>query len=212
MKDGVIEGLDALQKAKKQSARSLKFSLIFAGGVVLAVLIWAFAVQLTALNKVVVIDRSGEYVQTKMYQREELFEAMIKNTCAQATEFANSFSATDLKLNQARARFYVNKEDLDVIFSKYYTDKAYSDAVNNNVVYSTQIEQVGDIVGKNEPYSVAFTSILTIYAPSGTQKYRIHSRGELVSTTPQFPENVTGYTFSSLTQQIERISEKTEVQ
>lgn len=208
MKEDVLKDLDALQKAKKQSARTLNLSLLFAGVVVVLVLIWGFSVQLTALSKVVVIDRSGEYVQTKMYDREELFSALIKNTCAQATEYANSFSATDLKLNQARAHFYINKKDLNAIFAKYNNDKAYSDAVNNNVVYRTQIEQIGDIRGKNEPYSVAFTSILTVYSPSGRQQYRIHSEGQLVGTTPQFPENVTGYTFSSLQQRIERIEDE----
>lgn len=208
MKENILNGLDALQKAKKQSARTLRLSLLFAGIVVVLVLVWGFSVQLTALSKVVVIDRSGEYVQTKLYDREELFVALVKNTCAQATEFANSFSATDLKLNQARAHFYVNRQDLNVIFAKYNNDKAYSDAVNNNVVYRTQIEKIGDIRGKNEPYSVSFTSILTVFAPSGTKKYRIHSEGELVSTAPQYPENVTGYTFSSLQQRIELITDE----
>ncbi|MBF1188430.1 MAG: hypothetical protein HXM02_10280 [[Eubacterium] sulci] len=205
MNENILNELDALQKAKKQSVRILKLSLLFAGVVVLFVLLWGFSVQLTALDKVVVIDRSGEYVQTKIYNREELFSALIKNTCALATEYANSFSATDLKLNQARAHFYINKQDLNAIFAKYNNDKAYSDAVNNNVVYRTQIEKIGDIKGKNEPYAVSFTSILTVYSPSGRQQYRIHSEGELVSTTPQFPENVTGYTFSSLQQRIEQL-------
>lgn len=205
MKEDILNGLDALQKAKKQNARTLKLSLLFSGVVVLLVLLWGFSIQLTALSKVVVIDRSGEYVQTKIYDREELFLALIKNTCALATEYANSFSATDLKLNQARAHFYINKQDLNAIFAKYNNDKAYSDAVNNNVVYRTQIEKIGDIKGKNEPYAVSFSSILTVHSPSGRQQYRIHSEGELVSTTPQFPENVTGYTFSSLQQRIEQL-------
>lgn len=203
--ENILKDLDALSQAKKASSRSLKLSFIFAGIIVILALIWAFSVQLTALGKVVVIDRSGEYIQTKVYEREDLFEALIKNTCALTTSYANSFSATELKINQARTRFYVNKNDADKIFEKYFSDKAYSDAINGGIIYECELEKVTSIEGKNEPYKVCFSSVLKVHSPFGEQKFRILSEGELVGIRPQFPENVTGYFFSSLKQKITRI-------
>ena len=55
--------------------------------------------------------------------------------------------------------------------------------------------------GQNEPYKVRFLSTLTVYTASGTQrKFRIVSEGTIVKTTPQFPENVTGFFFNQLMQ------------
>ena len=55
--------------------------------------------------------------------------------------------------------------------------------------------------GENEPYQVRFLSKLTVYTESGTtRKFIIESEGTIVRTTPQFPENVTGFFFNKLMQ------------
>ncbi len=199
-KEKILQDLDMINQVKKSNVRNTRLCIGFAVLVVIAVLIWGFLIQLKALNKVVVIDRSGEYLSTKVYDKEAIFNAMVKNTCSLATQFANSFSITDLKLNQARSQFYINKSDLDKIFAKYYRDKAYSDVLNGGAVYQCKLEKVHKIEGKNEPYKVLFSSILIVTTNLGEKKFIITSKGELVSIRPKFPENVTGYYFSSLEQ------------
>lgn len=210
-KDEILKGFDTLAEAKKKNALNLKLCLGFALVVVVLVLSWGLVVSFTALDKVVVVERSGEYLKTHADSGEELFLALVENTCAQATRYANSFDRLNLKRNQAHAAFYINKNDLNAVFSKYYNDKAYFDAVQNGAVYKCEIDSIQTIAGDNEPYKVAFTSTLTIYSVSGQKlKFLIRTRGEVVRTTPQFPENVTGFFFSQFLQQIIRIEQEPE--
>ena len=77
-----------------------------------------------------------------------------------------------------------------------------------STVYKCELDSVQRIAGDNEPYQVEFSSTLTIHSVSGQKlKFLIRTRGELVRTTPQFPENVTGFFFSQFLQQIIRIEQ-----
>ena len=166
-KDDILKDFDTLAEAKRKGAVNLKLCLGFALVVVVLVLAWGLVVNFTALDKVVVVERSGEYLKTHAEDSEALFLALVKKTCAEATGYANSFDRLNLKKNQAHAAFYVNKNDLNAVFSKYYNDKAYFDAVQNGAVYKCEIDSIQTIAGDNEPYKVAFTSTLTIYGVSG---------------------------------------------
>ena len=209
-KKEILREFDELVTSKKHGARNLKLCLIFALIVVVLVLVWGFSVSQSALNKVVVVERSGEYLKTHAEPAEELFIALVKNTCAEATKYANSFDRLNLKRNQAKAAFYINKNDLNAIQSKYYNDKAYFDAVQNGAVYSCEIDSVQTLSGNNSPYKVAFSSTLTVQGVSGQKlTFLIRTNGELVKTSPQFPENVTGFFFNQFNQQIIRIQEAT---
>ena len=98
-KDEILNDFVSLAKAKKQGAVNLKLCLGFALVVVILVLIWGFSVNLTALDKVVVVERSGEYLKTYAEDKEAMFQTFIKNTCAEATRYANSFDRLNLKLS-----------------------------------------------------------------------------------------------------------------
>ena len=209
-KEKILKDFDALMQAKKVNATNTKLCLFFSLIVVICVLLWGAYISLTAMDKVVVVERSGEYLKTNAERRTELFAALIKNTCAQATQYANSFDRVCVKRNQAYASFYINKADLTAITNKYYNDKAYFDAVNNGAVYKCQIDRLLSFQGENEPYRVRFLSRLTVYTASGTtKKFIIESEGTIVKTTPQFPENVTGFFFNRLMQTWRLSEEKT---
>lgn len=207
-KDEILKDFDALAKAKKQGAVNLKLCLGFALIVVVLVLVWGLSVNLTALDKVVVIERSGEYLKTFSEDKEAMFQAFVKNTCAEATRHANSFDRLNLKRNQAQAAFYINKNDLNAVFSKYYNDKAYFDCMQNGAVYSCRLDSVQSVSGNNAPYRVRFSSTLTVHGMSGqTFRFLIRTSGELVRVTPQYPENVTGFFFNRYIQEIARIED-----
>lgn len=207
-KDSVLKDFDTLAESKKKNALNLKLCLGFALVVVILVLAWGITVALTALDRVVVVERSGEYLKTFSQDREAMFTTFVKNTCAQATMYANSFDRLNLKKNQAQAAFYINKNDLNAITSKYYNDKAYFDAMQNGAVYKCDFDSLQILSGNNEPYKVRFSSTLTVYGVSGQKiKFLIKTEGDLVQTTPQFPENVTGLFFNRYIQQIIRLRE-----
>lgn len=90
-KDSVLKDFDTLAESKKKNALNLKLCLGFALVVVILVLAWGITVALTALDRVVVVERSGEYLKTFSQDREAMFTTFVKNTCAQATMYANSF-------------------------------------------------------------------------------------------------------------------------
>lgn len=204
-KEEILSEFDHLSKSKKQSATALKLCLGFAFLVVVLVLLWGFAISQTALNKVVVLSKSGEYLQTEAVSTEALFNARIQSTCNFATSYANSFDRQSIKLNQAKAQFYVNRNDLNAIFQKYFNDRAYSDATNAGAVYECHLERLESIEGNNEPYHVLFSSLLNIYSGGKVFRFRLRSEGDLISTSPRYPENVTGFMFSRLVQSIEQI-------
>ena len=116
-KDDILKEFDTLAEAKRKGAVNLKLCLGFALLVVVLVLAWGLAVNFSALDKVVVVERSGEYLKTTAEDAEDLFIALVKNTCAEATRYANSFDRLNMKRNQAHAAFYVNKNDLNAVFS-----------------------------------------------------------------------------------------------
>lgn len=208
-KEKILNDFDTLVKAKKVSATNTKLCLLFSLMIVVCVLVWGAYVSLTALNKVVVVDRSGEYLKISAEKKTDLFSALIKNTCAQATYFANTFDKVTVKRNQAFASFYINQSDLTAIENKYYNDKAYFDAINNGAVYKCKLDSIVSFSGENEPYSVHFLSTLTVYTASGKQqRFIIDSEGTIVRTTPQFPENVTGFSFNKLLQRWKLAEEK----
>ena len=59
-KDDILKDFDTLAEAKRKGAVILKLCLGFALVVVVLVLAWGLVVNFTALDKVVVVERSGE--------------------------------------------------------------------------------------------------------------------------------------------------------
>lgn len=203
-KDNIIKGFDDFANSKRQNTIVLISSLLLALAIVIMVLIWGYRVSAESLNKIVVVERSGEYLKISSEKSERLFQTMIKTTCSHIVHYANSFDRLTIRDNQAKALFYGDKLSLDVVFLKYNSDASYHEALENGVVYDCQIERFGDITGHEPPYKVSFTSILEVKYLDYITHYRIHSQGEIIKTTPQYPENVTGFFFKSYQQSIVR--------
>ncbi|MDR2909980.1 MAG: hypothetical protein LBV47_01235 [Bacteroidales bacterium] len=202
-----INDFDSLAKAKKVSATNVKLILLFALVVIVLILFFALSSVNTAINKVLVVDRSGEYLKIVADEKEKQFFAFVKNTCALTTHYANSFERKTLKENKIKVSFYCNKNDLDIIYRKYENERAYYAAIEAGEVYKCELESFEGLSGDNEPYFVRFTSLLHIHNNTGETIYRIVSEGELIAVTPQYPENVTGFFFTKLTQKFERVNE-----
>lgn len=205
-KDNTINEFNKLSNAKKQNVILTKMTLGVALIIVVLVLIWGFGVANTALNKVVVVERSGEYLRISAESNEKLFGSLVKSTCSQLTYYANSFDRLSIKENQAKAMFLANKENLQSIFNLYKEQKSYHEAIEYGVVYKCEIENFSHI-GTEEPYQVRFTSILSIINGESIKKFRIFSEGKLIKVTPQFPENVTGFFFTDYKQSIKNLSD-----
>ncbi|BAR50267.1 hypothetical protein TF3313_2855 [Tannerella forsythia 3313] len=204
-KQTIIEEFDVFAKAKKMNVIYFASALCFAFLVVFCVLIWGYRISVKAVDKVLVVDRSGEYLKTFSAENEKLFYALMRNTCALTTKYANSFDRFTIKENQVKVLFYANETDLETIFNKYNADASYHEALQNGVIYKCEIEDIQQISGDNQPYTVYFTSILNVEYQDAVANYRIYSEGQLVRTTPQFPENVTGFFFLRYKQTIQRV-------
>lgn len=204
MEDGILEKFREMDKAKRQQAGIVRIALLFALVVVLATLFWGWKVSNDAYNKIVVVERSGEYLKTTSEEREKLFISLVKSTCAQLTTYANSFDRATIEENQARALFLCEKEAISQVFALYKSEKSYFEALERGVVYKTELEKVS-FIGEKEPYKVKFTSILSIYDGSRESRFRIFSEGGLTKVTPVYPNNTTGLFFSYYEQVIRNV-------
>lgn len=203
-KDEILKDFNSYSTAKKQNVVFTKLVLVFAFCVVSLVLFWGYSVANKALEKVIVVERSGEYLKISAESNEKLFTTLIKNTCAQLTYYTNSFDRLTINENQAKAMFYCNKEDLQRIFNLYKDQRLYHDAMEQGVIYKCELTDF-HFMGNEEPYQVRFNSILTIINGSIITQFLIESEGSIVKINPQFPENVTGFFFNSYQQTIKRV-------
>ena len=208
-KEKILTDFDDFTSAKKTNARIVIACFVFAIVVIITVLIWAASVTQTAINKIIVVERSGEYLKISADTSEKLFISLVKNTCATATIYANSFDRITINENQAKAAFYVNQNALQGIFLKYQNDGSYHEAIQNGVVYKCEMETFESITGEEEPYIVNFTAILSIIYKEHITKIRIKSRGEIIKTTPQYPDNITGFYLRNLAQTFEKYKDGT---
>ena len=71
-----------------------------------------------------------------------------------------------------------------------WNSELYIDATLRKLIISVQ----------GNEYHVQFASVLSIIANTGTKKIRIISEGTAIRTTPQYPENVTGFFFKNYQQ------------
>lgn len=202
----LIKDFDAFSKAKKQNASLSKMIIIACLIIVISVLIWGFAVTNNAMNKIIVVERSGEYLKISAENSEQLFVTLVQSTCAHLTHYANSFDRLSINENQAKATLLCDKGNLSSVFELYKQEGAYHEVLERGVVYRCEIEKVTNI-GNTEPYAVSFSSILTYVDGSRIVKFRIYSEGTLIKVKPQFPENTTGFFFNTYRQSIKNIDD-----
>jgi hypothetical protein len=206
-KDSIINDFDDLAIAKRKNTGIMKMIIAFSAFIIVASMVWTFTIVNTAMEKIIVVDRSGEYLKTSIESNEKLFYSLLTNQCALTAFYVNSFDKLSINENQSWASFMATKDDLNRIYAKYNQERAYGDVIDRGVVYKCKFNEIEQISGKSEPYHVVFTSVLSIVDGTYTKKILIRSQGDLIRHTPHYPENVTGLYFTSYTQDYEEIKE-----
>lgn len=209
-KKDILVDIDELSQAKKRSAIGIKLIAILCIAIVILTMVFAFACVNSAMDKVIVIDRSGEYVKTKVEDNSKLFVSLISNQCALTAYYANSFDKLSINENQAWAAFLAPSDDLRRIYAKYNQERAYGDVIDRGIIYKCEFKEMKALEGTSEPYHVCFTSILSIIDGINIKKILITSQGTIIRHTPKYPENVTGFYFSSYTQNYELVQQEEE--
>lgn len=204
-KENIIKGMDDLAIAKKNHSLVMKLIIGFSAVVVMGVLVWAFSVVNAAMGKILVVDKGGEYMKTKVEDNKSLFVALLTHHCAMTSYYTNSFDRNSIKENQAKAAFLASNDNLKRIFAMYVQQKAYGDALDRGVTYKCEFKELLSVKGEQEPYLVTFSSILTIYDVYNTKKILITSSGEVIRQKVKYPENVTGFYFKNYTQEYQTL-------
>lgn len=204
-KENIIKGMDDLAIAKKNHSLVMKLIIVFSAVVVMGVLVWAFSVVNAAMGKILVVDKGGEYMKTKVEDNKSLFVALLTHHCAMTSYYTNSFDRNSIKENQAKAAFLASNDNLKRIFAMYVQQKAYGDALDRGVTYKCEFKELLSVKGEQEPYLVTFSSILTIYDVYNTKKILITSSGEVIRQKVKYPENVTGFYFKNYTQEYQTL-------
>jgi len=199
----ILKDFSKLAEARKNHTLRTKLVFIFCGVTIAMVLLFAYNVVNSAMNKILVVNEGGEFVHFKAMKQDLLYESLLKAHCHRTAYYLNSFDRLSLQENRAHALFLVNKPDANTIFAKYQADRAYGDALELGVVYETEFEKIIDVRADGEEYHVRFSSILSITSDSDIKKVRIVSEGIAMHTTPRFPENTTGFFFRTYNQQYE---------
>lgn len=207
-KKEIIEGFDDLARAKKNSAIAVKLSYAFCLAVVIASLYFQHKTSVEAENKIRLITKSGQYVSSSLTDKTRIFNVLLTGHCADAIEFLNSFDRATIKTNQVKAQLLVNPADANRVFAAYQANRAYGDVIDRGVIYKTEFVRIDSITTVNEPYHVICTSRLRVTdgETEGGKKiissFLIKSEGDIISVTPQYPDNEHGFWFSRYVQSI----------
>lgn len=191
----ILKDFARLAEARKKQTLATKLVFMFCSLIIAMVLFFSFTLVNNAMNKILVVNEGGEFLQFKAMDNDILYSNLLKAHCYYTSYYMNSFDRQSIEQNQARVMFLVNKTDANTIFAKYQADRAYGDALELGVSYRCEFEKMDEIHVRGDEYDVAFTSVLTIHSHTGTKKIRIRCTGTAIRTTPKFPENVSGFFF-----------------
>lgn len=194
-KKDFIKEYDDIQNGKKVNVRTTLIFAITSGIMFLAVLIWAFSIHVSTVDKIKVVDTSSNYLDSKVVRRDKLMKSLITGHCEKAVYFGNTFERMTVKENQAHTYFLVNKTDADKVFETYLNNNAYNDALSRGYEYESKFLNIEEFDISEQPWKVKFLSELTIKKEGAEQKYYIVSTGEIVTHTAQYPENPFGLFF-----------------
>lgn len=199
-----------LSDAKQKQSLYMKLTIALASVVIVCAFTYANKAINTAMNKILVVNTGGQFLQVETDTQDKLYETLLTAHCAQTVYFANSFDRLSVKTNQARALFLCNQPDMNAVFMVYQNWKAYADCYNRGVVYRcdfNKIEQIKLLSSANE-YKVIFSSTLTAIDGNNTKKWNILSEGIAIRTTPRYPENTTGFYFKNYNQQYVEVNQQ----
>lgn len=196
----ILKDFKKYAEARKNYTLRTKLVFIFCSVTIAMILFFSYRVVNNAMSKILVVNEGGEFVHFKAMQTDKLYESLLKSHCYYTSYYLNSFDRLTIEENQARGLFLVNKGDANTIFAKYQADRAYGDALELGVVYNCEYEKITEVRVQGNEYNVQFTSVLSIISNTGTKRFRIISEGTAIRTTPQYPENVTGFFFKTYRQ------------
>lgn len=196
----ILKDFDKYAEARKNYTFRTKLVFFFCSVTIAMVLFFSYRIVNNAMNKILVVNEGGEFLHFKAMETDKLFESLLTSHCYYTVYYLNSFDRLTIEENQARGLFLVSKSEANTIFAKYQADRAYGDALELGTVYKCDFEKITEVRTKGSEYYVQFTSVLSIISNDGTKKIRINSAGTAIRTTPQYPENVTGFFFKDYKQ------------
>lgn len=200
----LLRGFDDLALAKKSSAFTGRAILLFSLATNIVILLFAYRMVTKATSMILVVDQTGQKLNTSAGFQEKLTRSQLEAHCAAVAYYANSFERLTITENQLRTRFLVDKEDASRVFAKYKEERAYSDAIDRNLTYKTELLKVTDVLPVQDYLQVRFTALLQIIdGDRPVKKFVIYAEGAARRCTPQYPENPAGFYFSKYSQQWE---------
>lgn len=198
---GILKDFNKLAEIRKTHTSQTKMLFFFSAVVISMVLFFSYRAVNSAMNKILVVNEGGEILHFKAVENDLLYKSLLNFHCASTVYYVNSFDRLNLQENQMKALYLVNKPDANTIFAKYQNDRAYGDAVELGVVYSTEYKGIDNMKSRGSEFDVTFKSVLTITSSTGLKKFVILSTGTAIRTTPSYPKNPTGFFFKKYTQE-----------
>lgn len=193
MKNKILEGYDDFSEGKKSGKVAMIIIAVFSIIVVVMALGYAYAIEKSALDKVLVIDSNGRKVPADVKRENEILASSIQAHLSNAFFYVNSFERNTIKDNQARAYFLVDRVSCNRIFQAYNKSGAYNDAITSSYIYQASYTKLLSLEGTSEPYNVTFQGEIKIINGDIIKKSQVIGKGKLRYSAASFPNNPQGW-------------------
>ena len=194
----IIKSFMGYSESKKRLKGNLLVFVVFCTIICTIVSVGAFWVQSKAMDKIIVVDNSGELRRIHTEDRTNLYLSLLYSHCEQSAFYMNSFDQFSIDSNYKKALKMCNKIDLDRIRAMFRNQGAYNDAVNRGVCYRYTFKDIVTARANKEcGYDVRFWGVLEIIDGNNVKKVRVNSHGETIRVHSKWPDNVTGYFWKS---------------
>jgi len=201
------KGYNDLTEGKRNNRLAMILVTVFSCVITLTCLVLYLFSNIMIADKVKVIDRSGNVLNSELMRREQMIESGLKSHVKKAIYYLNSGTRYNLKTNQAKALFLVNTNSAYAIYERWKKQGAYADILQRGHQYEIVEEEIFlNAITNEEPFFISVEAILKIKDGSREAFWKIKGKGEVYYTTPSYPNNDWGFDIQNYTQEYTKVN------
>ncbi|WP_075344133.1 hypothetical protein [Tenacibaculum agarivorans] len=185
---------NGLVESKKSSAKQTKLYVYGCVAIVAMVLVFAFMIFSSTMDKLVVIDQKGNEVQSHITTREKVLETTVTKFCSETTYLGNTFDRITLKENQAKLKFIMEEKSALRLWGFFKQNKHYNDALYRGYAYKGKFIKMLKMDLSQKPYAVQFLGELEVYEGANlSRKIPFVAKGKITERSAKYPESYLGW-------------------
>lgn len=197
---------------KKAGFQIVKIAIFLSVACVVCSFVFGVFIFTKASSTIAVVDSNGEYLQMKIADKQKMQTVLLQQTCANLVFYLNSFDRGGYLDNYNLALNYCQTDEANKVAELYKAEKFYYDATQRGVIFVTRLNEIHNIEAFNDgSVKASFNAIMEKKDGDFNNFFIIECEGKLIKTTPEFPNNITGWIFQSYTQTIKPYNPREDV-